>query len=295
MTQTNKNIFYIMMIFAMAGWGASWVNAKVLSSYINEYELIFFRNIFTLLTLTPILIFAKKYFYINKKSLFLAFLASLVMIAYMKCYFLGTKFGTASLGGALVTTLIPINTFLIMAIFFNKKIQKKDFLALGVGAIGVLTILQVWSFNFEQIFTIYNAYFLAGSLLWAILTIISSRSTKTSPMVFTFYMYVITTILVVIFFLDFKAINYQSFDWIFWVNILILSVISTTFATTVYFVGIEKLGANEVSSFVFLVPFFAILFSVIFLKEHISLSIILGTVMTIYAVKILNNIKVFKK
>lgn len=108
-------------------------------------------------------------------------------------------------------------------------------------------------------------------------------------------MYVITTILVVIFFLDFKAINYQSFDWIFWVNILILSVISTTFATTVYFVGIEKLGANEVSSFVFLVPFFAILFSVIFLKEHISLSIILGTVMTIYAVKILNNIKVFKK
>ncbi|RXI43405.1 EamA family transporter [Malaciobacter mytili] len=295
MTQTNKNIFYIMMIFAMAGWGASWVNAKVLSSYINEYELIFFRNIFTLLTLTPILIFAKKYFYINKKSLFLAFLASLVMIAYMKCYFLGTKFGTASLGGALVTTLIPINTFLIMAIFFNKKIQKKDFLALGVGAIGVLTILQVWSFNFEQVFTIYNAYFLAGSLLWAILTIISSRSTKTSPMVFTFYMYVITTILVVIFFLDFKAINYQSFDWIFWVNILILSVISTTFATTVYFIGIEKLGANEVSSFVFLVPFFAILFSVIFLKEHISLSIILGTVMTIYAVKILNNIKVFKK
>ncbi len=295
MTQTNKNIFYIMMIFAMAGWGASWVNAKVLSFYINEYELIFFRNIFTLLTLTPILIFAKKYFYINKKSLFLAFLASLVMIAYMKCYFLGTKFGTASLGGALVTTLIPINTFLIMAIFFNKKIQKKDFLALGVGAIGVLTILQVWSFNFEQVFTIYNAYFLAGSLLWAILTIISSRSTKTSPMVFTFYMYVITTILVVIFFLDFKAINYQSFDWIFWVNILILSVISTTFATTVYFVGIEKLGANEVSSFVFLVPFFAILFSVIFLKEHISLSIILGTVMTIYAVKILNNIKVFKK
>ncbi len=295
MTQTNKNIFYIMMIFAMAGWGASWVNAKVLSAYINEYELIFFRNIFTLLTLTPILIFAKKYFYINKKSLFLAFLASVVMIAYMKCYFLGTKFGTASLGGALVTTLIPINTFLIMALFFNKKIQKKDFSALALGAIGVLTILQVWSFNYEQVFTIYNAYFLVGSLLWAILTIISSRSTKTSPMVFTFYMYVITTILVIIFFLDFKAINYSNFDWIFWVNILVLSVISTTFATTVYFVGIEKLGANEVSSFIFLVPFFAILFSVIFLKEKISLSIMVGTILTIYAVKILNNIKLFKK
>ena len=50
MTQTNKNIFYLLMVLAMAGWGASWVNAKVLSSYINEYELIFlilFHHIIT--------------------------------------------------------------------------------------------------------------------------------------------------------------------------------------------------------------------------------------------------------
>ena len=62
MTQQNKNIFYILMILAMAGWGASWVNAKVLSSYINEYELIFFRNFFTIITLAPVLIITKKYF-----------------------------------------------------------------------------------------------------------------------------------------------------------------------------------------------------------------------------------------
>ena len=107
----------------MIAWGASWVNAKVLSGYINEYELIFLRNFFTIITLGPVLIITKKYFYIDKKSLVLAILASIVMIAYMKGYFLGTKFGTASLGGALVTTLIPINTFLIMAIFFGKKIN----------------------------------------------------------------------------------------------------------------------------------------------------------------------------
>lgn len=112
----------------MLGWGGSWVNAKVLSSYINEYELIFFRNIFTLITLGPVLIFMKKYFYISKKSLLLVTLASVVMIIYMKCYFLGTKHGTASLGGSLVTSLIPINTFILMALFFGKKIEKKIFL-----------------------------------------------------------------------------------------------------------------------------------------------------------------------
>jgi drug/metabolite transporter (DMT)-like permease len=295
MTQANKNIFYILMILAMAGWGASWVNAKVLSSYINEYELIFLRNFFTIITLAPVLIFSRKYFKINWKSLALSFITAIVMIVYLKFYFLGTKFGTASLGGALVTTLIPINTFLIMAIFFGKRILNKDIFALILGAIGILTMLNVWTFSPQQIFTKHNIYFLIASILWPVITILSSKATKTSPLVFSFYMYVFMTILVLIFFVDPIKMNYASFDWIFWANIVSLAVVSTTFATSVYFIGIEKLGTNEVSSFIFLVPFFAIIFSIIFLKEHISISIIIGTILTLIAVKILNNIKIFKK
>ena len=295
MTDTNKNIFYFLMILAMAGWGGSWVNAKVLSSYLTEYELIFFRNIFTIITLGPILLMSKKYFYINRHSFVLAIVASVIMIIYMKCYFLGTKFGTASLGGSLVTTLIPINTFLIMALFFGRKILKKDIFALILGAVGVLTMLNVWTFSYEEIFATQNMYFLGASILWPLLTIVSSRITKTSPMVFTFYMYVITTVMVSVGFIDFASIDFDRYDSIFWINILSLAVISTTFATTIYFIGIEKLGTNEVSSFIFLVPFFAIVFSVIFLDEVISASTIVGTILTIIAVKILNNVKFRKK
>ena len=295
MTQANKNIFYFMMVLAMAGWGASWVNAKVLSSYINEYEMMFLRNFFTIITLAPILVITRKYFYTNKKSLFLAFIAAIVMIVYLKYYFLGVKFGTASLGGALVTSLIPINTFILMALFFGRKLQKKDIFALILGMFGVLTILNIWTYSFDQIFTKHNIYFLIASVLWPIFTIISSKSTKTSPLVFSFYMYVFMTILLLIFFVEPLKMNYASFDWIFWTNILSVAIISTTFATSIYFIGIEKLGTNEVSSFIFLVPFFAISLSVIFLKEQISYSIILGTILTLIAVKILNNIKIFKK
>ena len=295
MTQANKNIFYFMMVLAMAGWGASWVNAKVLSSYINEYEMMFLRNFFTIITLAPILVITRKYFYTNKKSLFLAFIAAIVMIVYLKYYFLGVKFGTASLGGALVTSLIPINTFILMALFFGKKLQNKDIFALILGILGVLTILSIWTYSFDQIFTEHNIYFLIASVLWPIFTIISSKSTKTSPLVFSFYMYVFMTILLLIFFVEPLKMNYASFDWIFWTNILSVAIISTTFATSIYFIGIEKLGTNEVSSFIFLVPFFAISLSVIFLKEQISYSIILGTILTLIAVKILNNIKIFKK
>ena len=295
MNDKNKTIFYILMFIAMIGWGASWVHAKVLSAYINEYELIFLRNFFTVIAMIPVLYFSRKSLRINLNSFLLAIAVAIVMILYLKFYFLGTKFGTASLGGALVTTLVPINTFILMALFFGRKIEKKDRFALILGAIGVLTILNIWSFSLEDIFTQHNLYFLVASILWPILTIISSKATKVSPLIFSFYMYLIMIILVLIFFVDVQKFNYESYDSIFWINIISLGVFSTAFATTIYFVGIEKLGTNEVSSFIFLVPFSAITLSIIFLKEEVHLSIIIGTILTLIAVKILNNITIFKK
>ncbi|MFA7084772.1 MAG: DMT family transporter [Arcobacteraceae bacterium] len=295
MESQNKNVFYILMFFAMFAWGLSWVSAKFVSTYINEYELIFLRNILTLCSLIPILIFTKKYFKINLKSFALSFLASIFMILYMKYYFLGLQHGTASLGGTFVTTLIPINTFILMALFFKKKTSRKDIFALVLGVTGVLTIIHIWTFNIEQIFALENIYFFLAALLWSLITITSSKSTQTSPIVFSFYMYIISTILVLLFFLDVKTIAFETFDRLFWFNMFIISIVSTTFATTIYFIGIEKLGAKEVTSFIFLVPFFAIATSAIFLKEEITVSIIIGTALTIVALAILNNIVVFNK
>jgi len=287
----NKNIFFILLTIAMLGWGASWVNVKVLSSYINEYEMIFLRFGITSLTMIPVILFLKKSFKIDKKTLLIAFLAAIANILYMKFFFLGTKFGTAGLGGAFVTTLVPINTFILMAIFFKKKVGTKEVLALALGAFGVLMMLGVWTLDSSQVLTKYNLYFIVASIFWPILTIISSKNTSVSPIVFVFYMYTITTILSYLFFIDISFISQIKYDGIFILNILTIAVVGTTFATSVYFTGIEKLGTNEVSSFIFLVPFFAIGLSAMFLGEHIGLHVIAGTVLTIIAVSMLNNVK----
>ncbi|QDF28299.1 DMT family transporter [Halarcobacter anaerophilus] len=295
MTESNKNIFYFLLFLAMLSWGASWVNVKVLSSYINEFETMFLRFFITAITMIPIILVLKKSFKIDLKSLGLVIITSIVFICYMKYFFLGTKYGTASLGGAFVTTLIPINTFLILALFGEKKITKKDAFALFIGAIGVLTMLNIWSFKTDEIFLIQNLYFILASIFWPIITILSSKSTKISPIVFTFYLYIATSILNIIFFVDISKINYQSFDEIFYINLFVLTIIASTFANTIYFLGIEKLGAREVSSFIFFVPFAAIILSAFFLKEKITPSIIIGTILTIIAVQILNNIKIRRK
>ena len=292
---TNKNFFYVLLFFAMFGWGASWVNVKVLSNFINEYELVLIRFSITAITMLPIIIFLRKSFKIDFKTFLLVIATSLVFIAYMKYFFLGTKYGTASLGGAFVTTLIPINTFIFLALLKIKKIEKKDIFALFLGGIGVLTMLNIWHFKFENIFVIQNLYFILASILWPIFTILSSKATKISPIVFSFYLYVITSFITLVLFIDLNAIQYEKFDYIFWLNIFSITIFASTFANTIYFLGIEKLGTSEVSSFIFLVPFFAIVLSIIFLNEKVTISIILGTILTLISVKILNNIKLFRK
>ena len=291
----NKNLFFFLLFLSMIAWGASWVNVKIICHYIDVYEMIFMRYFISAVAMVPIIIMLKQSFKIDFKSFLLVLLSSLVLIAYMNFYYLGTKYGTASLGGAMVTTLIPINTFIILALMRTKKVTRKDTFALGLGAVGVLTMLNVWSLDSKEIFLIQNLYFFLGSILWAVLTIISSKSTKISPIVFTFYMYVVMIVLVWTFVIDSSIIISHEYDSKFWINMLCMSLLSTTFANTVYFVGIEKLGAREVSSFSFLVPFAAIALSAIFLDEPISIAMVAGTILAIVAVKMLNDIKILKR
>ena len=291
MKTPNNQLFYLLMFLAMIGWGMSWVSVKILGHYIDEYAMILLRFGITAASLVPIIYLRGDSFRIDRRSLELVLTASLAFFAYMKYFFLGVQLGTASLGGAFVTTLIPIMTFLLLFLMGKKQITRREQAALLLGAVGVMTILGIWNRSWDEIGAVQNLYFVLAAFLWALLTIISSGNKKLSPLVFTFYLYLVTVALDLLFFVELPAIDFHHFDGTFWIHMLIISLISTTFANTIYFIGIEKLGAGAVSTFVFLVPFAAIGLSILFLDERISLWMIIGTVMTLWAVKILNRIR----
>ena len=291
----NKNIFYILMVFAMIFWGASWISTKVLTTYVNEYELVFLRMGICFITMFPLIYFFKLSFKFDLKSLLLILVASLVLTLYSIVMFLGVEHGTGSFGGALVTTLIPINTFVIIAILNKKTISLKHSFALILGAFGVLNMLNIWNFDLNEIFSKDNIYFLLASLLWPVLTIITAKANKINAFVFTFYTYVISSSTLYLFFVDNTVFTkIMNFDSIFWFNIFVITILSTTFATSIYFIGASKLGAKEVSSFIFLVPASALIIGAIFLDEKITLNIIIGTIFTIIAIYILNNLNLFR-
>ena len=295
----NKNIFYPLLILSMIFWGIAWVNTKILTAYVNEYELVFLRMGICFISMFPIIFFSNLSFKINLKSFYLILIASVFLVLYSIIFFLGVQHGTPGFGGALVTTLIPINTFILIALINRKTISLKHSFALILGGFGVLTMLNVWNFNPNEIFSKDNIYFLMASILWPLLTIVSAKDTKTNGLVFTFYVYVISTFVVYFFFVDNSVFEkVANFDFKFWINMFMITILSTTFATSIYFIAIAKIGTKEATTFIFLVPASAMVSSAIYLGEKISFNTIIGTICTIIAIYILNNLnlmRLFKK
>ena len=291
----NKNIFYPLLILSMIFWGIAWVNTKILTNYVNEYELVFLRMGICFISMFPIIYFSNLSFKINLKSFYLILIASVFLVLYSIVFFLGVQHGTPGFGGALVTTLIPINTFILIALINRKTISLKHSFALILGGFGVLTMLNVWNFNPNEIFSKDNIYFLMASILWPLLTIVSAKDSKTNGLVFTFYVYVISTFVVYLFFVDNSVFEkVANFDFKFWINMFMITILSTTFATSIYFIAIAKIGTKEATTFIFLVPASAMVSSAIYLGEKISFNTLLGTICTIIAIYILNNLSIFK-
>ena len=283
-------VFYFLMVIAMIGWGASWVHVKYLTEHITIHEVIYYRYLLSALSMVLVLLFLKISFRVDKKGLFSAFINSIILTVYTWLFIAGTHLGTAGLGGAFTTTLIPILTFILSALLAKKMLKKKQIFALTLGAIGVLTILNVWSFSAQEVLKLQNFYFVLAAFLWAILTIIGAKSSSAHPLVYSFWLYLFVTILELLFLVDFKH-EILSQPPLVWFNLISLAFFGTTFATSIYFVGGQKIGADKISSFTFLVPFSAIVLSAIFLKEKISLTVIAGTLMAVVAIYILNKSK----
>lgn len=285
----SEKLFSFLMVLAMFCWATSFVSAKYLALYIDEHELVTYRYLITTLTMLPVLMVMKISYKIDIKNLAIAFICAVLLVAYTKLFFLGTKIGTASFGGAFITTLMPIIVFVIMLIFSQKKPIAKDWLALFIGAVGVSTMLEVWQFDLDEIFNVATVLFLWAAASWALMSIATARSKNVSPLLLSFYIYLVATIFNTIFFYENVSGNVLSMDWVFWLNMMLMAIGSTTFAATVYVAGLQRLG-SKCTVYTFLVPFFVIILGAIFLGEAIQLSTVLGAILTICALMLINNV-----
>jgi drug/metabolite transporter (DMT)-like permease len=288
--KSKESFFAILLIFAMLIWGGSWTSGKIIAKSVHPFVLGFVRFLITFLSFIPTLVIFKEKLSVDKRTLLLTVICSLLLILYITLFFLGLQLGMAGAGGVLVNCIIPIFTFLLSLVFFKKNIALKDIIGLVLGFIAGLILLEVWNTGFDKLFNSGNFFFIIAAFVWALITIISGEiQKKLSIFVFSFYMYGIATVIWFFIALPYEPQKVFSMDMGFWINIFYLSVISTFVANSVYFFSSKKISASKTSSFLLLVPFFAVIISFFILDEIPGIYTIAGGILAMISIYLINK------
>ena len=292
MFQSEKSMTFIMLLVPLV-WALSGVSAKYLSFYISEDEVVVYRFFLSALSTLPLLLWMKIPMKISPKNFVICILLAFFLIGNYRTYFMGMQRGAVGLGAALVTVLIPIFVYIMMIFSKKSKPILKDWLALAMGVAGVALMLDLEQLNLERLVTGGNIYFVLAALAYAMFTVAASYMRSIHVLTINFYVCLIG------FLIDWN-LSYDSnhlftlggMDYIFWINILFVSVIAGTAITAVYYTGLRIIGSKKSSAFSILTPFFAIALGAIFFGEMITINNAIGIVMAVMALFVLNDLKI---
>ncbi len=288
MSRLQERHYSYLLILAMLLWGGGWTALKILTYDLEIEVIVFWRFFIMSISFLPILYFIKIPLTLNRMSLSYIAGSSILNIAFMVSSFLGIKYGLAGAGSVIITTLSPVATFLLVAIIFRKRVQSRQLLGLSLGIAGGVILLQLN--DIELFFNSSNIYFLLCALIWAGVTILSGHSHRyIHPIHYSFFISVIATIATFIYAYDSALSSVFSQGWEFWSAMIYLAVFGQTVATTIFFMASGVLGSQKTSSFMFLVPLFALLSAWIILDEPIQMHIVIGGTISMIAVLFINK------
>ena len=288
MSRLKEKHYSYLLVLAMLLWGGGWTALKILTYNLPIEVIVFWRFFIMSISFLPILFFLKIPLTLNKKSLSYIASSSVLNIAFMISSFVGVKYGLAGGGSVIITTFSPVLTFLLIALIFRKKLQSRQVFGLSLGIVGGIVLLQLNDINL--FFNGSNIYFLLCAIIWAGVTILSGHSHKhIHPIHYSFFISVIATLATFIYAYNSELSSVFSQSWEFWTAMIYLAVFGQTIATTIFFMASGVLGSAKTSSFMFLVPFFALLSAWIVLGEPIQMHIIIGGAISMIAVLFINK------
>ncbi|MBA3026172.1 MAG: DMT family transporter [Sulfurimonas sp.] len=284
----NHRHFTYLLILSMFLWGGGWTALKILTVEVSVDVMVFWRFFIVSLSFLPILYLLKKPLKINLANLKYVAGSSILNIAFMVSAFYGIKYGFAGSGSVIITTLSPVMTFLLVALIFKKRLQNIQYFGLILGIIGGIVMLQLN--DFSLFFNSANLFFLLSATIWAGITMLSQHSqVHIHPIHYSFLISIIASIVSFFYAYNSDLLAVLEMGSKFWISLLYLAVLGQSVATTIFYMASGKLGSEKTSSFMFLVPVFALFIAWLVLDEPIELHIVVGGFISVLALFFINK------
>jgi drug/metabolite transporter (DMT)-like permease len=284
MRKTQKA--YLLAISAIMLWSTAAVAFKISLKYMDFIQLLFFSSLVSTLILVVVLIIKKRFrglfTYSLKQYLYSAFLGFLNPFAYYLVLLKAYSILPAQLAQPLNYTW-PVMLVLLSAPLLKQKLHLKSLVAIFISFFGVYIISlrnQFFSLHIEQPLGIFLAA--GSSVIWALFWIynVKDKRPEVEKLCLSFFFSLFFTGIALSLFSGFEIPDIKGLLAATYVGFFEMG-----FTFVLWLMALQLADRSDrISNFVFISPFFALIWIHLILKESIYFTTIIGLIFIILGI-----------
>lgn len=280
-----------MPLIAITFWGASFIATKFLLDELTPETIISLRLILAIALLLAIAVIQKRDFSINLKSHSYILLLALIAVFHLWIQVTGMKYTTAANTGWIIG-MAPIFMALLGLIFFKEKLNAIKILGIIIATLGLLFLVGKGNpANIDLIKNKGDLLILSSAFTWGIYSMVNKKiSLAYSPVMTIFYLFGMMAVIIIPF-----TINQESIESVIhlsgigWISILFLGFLCSGVAYVIWAFALREMESAKVGAYLYMEPFVTVVTAWIFLKEEITVFMILSGLVITFGVFLVNK------
>ena len=283
-------MIYFKLVMVALFWGGTVIATRIAAQTFGPFYGAAIRYIIAIVIFVPLALHLdKKAFKISlPQFLQLCVLGFSGIFMYNFFFFKGLKTVQAS-HGSLLLALNPVMVMLANAFMYKEKISNIKILGAVLSLLGVIIVISRGQpLGLFDGFEKGDAYMLFCPVAWTIYTLsIRTAMKTTTPVAASTWASITGCIMLLLF------AGTETFPDVIpndvWISLFYLGMLGTVLAFIWYYEAILKIGATKTAVFNNLVPVFALLLSVVILKETVYWYTWLGALLVVGGIVMINR------
>jgi len=281
----------LLILLAIIFWGTSFVATKTVLNEIKPVTIIILRLILASILLTIIALSTKRKFSINFKSHSWIFILALVAVFHLWIQVTGLQYTTAANTGWIIGTA-PVFMAILGFVFYKEKITLLQFLGILVAVAGLLLLIGKGDItNIGLIENQGDLLVLGSAFTWGVYSMVNKKiSLSYSPLMTILYLFLMMAVIIIPFNLNTETISSViNLSLISWMWILFLGIFCSGVAYVIWAQALRDMESAKVGAFLYFEPLVTVIAAWFFLREEITLLMILSGLLITAGVFIVNK------
>ncbi len=285
---------YIKLLLTAFFWGGTFIAGRIVAQNVGPYSASFLRFAVASVFL---LLFARKaegkFPAVNKNQIIPVILLGLTgVFSYNVFFFKGLKI-TGAGRAALIIANNPVFITLLSSFFFKERLSIVKMAGVAISVTGAIVVisrgnpLEILNGGLGK----GELYIFCCVLSWVAFSLIGkSVMSDLSPIVAVTYSSVIgAAFLFIPAYFEGITSGLANYSVSEWMGIVYLGIFGTVLGFVWYYEGIKKIGPSRASLFINFVPVSAVFLAFFILKEPVTISLLIGTILVSAGVYLTNS------